>query len=106
MPPRSQGLTSHYPLKMKPEERAIVDRTQAIFTEAGLNPSLNEVLRHLIRRAEIPIPRTLGEGVKTLQEHTRDCEDCEPYTPPRCLDGLYLRELNRWVSNGDGGAPG
>jgi hypothetical protein len=106
--PKYEGTTSHYPLKMTPEERAIVDRQQAIFKEAGVTDlSVNKVLRHLIRRAELPVPRTVGEGMAELQRHVESCEDgCQPFRPPRCPDGLYLRELNHWVSTEGAEAPG
>jgi hypothetical protein len=97
MPPKSKGRTSQIPLRMRPEERAIVERLQAWGAAAGLSPSpsLNDVLCHLIRRAELPVSRTVSEGMAAIQAHAESCEDCEPYRPPRCLDGVYLRELNQ-----------
>jgi hypothetical protein len=98
MPPKSKGRTSHFALKMRPEERAIVERVQAWGAEAGLAPSLNDVLCHLIRRAELPVPHTVAEGMAAIRAHWADCSDCESYRPPRCLDGVYLRELNQRAS--------
>jgi hypothetical protein len=96
-----------FPARFADPERAIVERLQAEFGEAGLQRvSLNDVVRHLIRRAEIAVPRTPSEGMAALQAHAEACEECEPYQPPRCLDGVYLRELNRRVSAAASGAPG
>lgn len=94
MAPKSKGLTYGTRLRTTEHERAIVESVQSVFKDAGLAPSLNDVLRHLIRRAEIPIPRTPAEGFAAILAHAQECPDCEPYQPPRCLDGLYIRELN------------
>lgn len=86
---------------MADDERATVEQVQAAAEEAGLTVSLNDVIRHLIRRASVPRPPSLRDGIRALKEHAVACDACEPYRPPRCLDGLYLRELNAERSNGD-----
>lgn len=95
MPPKSKGLTYATRLRTTEEERVAVERVQAWAAVAGLAVSLNDVVRHLIRRAEITVPRTEGDGLAAIMAHGESCPDCQPYQPPRCLDGLYLRELNR-----------
>jgi hypothetical protein len=98
--PKGKGRTSAFALKMRPEERAIVERVQAWGVEAGLDPSpsLNDILCHLVRRAEIPVPLSSAEALTAIEEHWETCPDCESYRPPRCLDGLYLREMNKRAS--------
>jgi len=93
-----------FPLRMAEAERAEVERIQAAAVEAGLTDvSLNDVIRHLIRRVSIPRGRTSAECMSELKEHAIVCPDCEPARPPRCLDGLYLRELNAAAWNAERG---
>jgi hypothetical protein len=99
MPPKSKGLTYATRLRTTEAEREIVAQVQTSAAEAGLAVSLNDVLRHLIRRAEIHVPCTAAEGMEAIRAHWAECDDCESHRPPRCLDGLYLRELNRGVSS-------
>lgn len=100
--PASKGLTKGLPLRMTDEERDLVDQLQASYAAAGVTASLNDVLRHLIRRTEIPLPKTTAEGHAMINAHWATCRDCEAHRPPRCLDGLYLRELNRDRSSSGG----
>lgn len=102
MPPKSKGRTSQFALKMRPEERTIAEGVQEWGAEAGLAPSLNDVFCHLIRRAELPVPRTAAEGLAALRAHWEACDVCEAHRPPRCLDGLYLRDLNKRMSCAQG----
>ncbi|WP_399559085.1 hypothetical protein OG762_52350 (plasmid) [Streptomyces sp. NBC_01136] len=97
---KAKGRTSAFALKMRPEERTIAERVQAWAAAAGLAVSLNDVFCHLIRRAEIPVPLSPGEGLAGIHAHWADCPDCESYRGPQCLDGLYLRELNKRASSG------
>jgi hypothetical protein len=87
---------------MRPDERTIAEGVQEWGAEAGLAPSLNDVFCHLIRRAQLPIPRTAAEGMEAIRAHWADCADCESHRPPRCLDGLYLRDLNKRISSAPG----
>jgi hypothetical protein len=95
MPPKSKGLTYATRLRTTEAERASAERVQAWAVEAGLSVSLNDALRHLIRRADVPVPLSPTEGLAAIAAHWETCPDCESYRPPRCLDGLYLRELNK-----------
>jgi len=102
MQSKSKAGLRGFPLRMAEDERAVVERVQSDAAEAGvMGASLNDVIRHLIRRAEIPRPRSVREGIEALQNHAVSCDMCEPYRPPRCLDGLYLRELNAEACDAD-----
>jgi hypothetical protein len=98
MPPKSKGLTYATRLRTTEDERAIAERVRVSAVEAGLSVSLNDALRHLIRRAGVPVPLTGSEGMAAIRAHWAACSECESHRPPRCLDGLYLRELNRRAS--------
>lgn len=91
MPRVKQGLTERYPLKMQPAERALLEREQTTAEMAGLTVSLNEVIRHLVRRASMPLPRTEQEARAAVEQHFAVCQVCEPCARPRCLDSLYVQ---------------
>lgn len=84
-----------FPLRLAKPERATVERIQAEAKKAGVTASLNDVIRHLIARADVPVPMSTGEGLAAIQAHWEECTVCESHRPPRCLDGLYLRDMNR-----------
>lgn len=103
MPTKSKADLRGFPLRLADDERGTVEAVRGWFKEnAGLSLSLNDVLRHLVRRAEIGIPRTSADGIRALQNHTAACEVCQPYQPPRCPDGIYMREQNRMLSERQG----
>lgn len=102
MPP-SKGLSKALHLRMTAEERAILDRVQASFDGVGVSASLNDVIRHLIRVAEIPIPATVDEARHAVMAHKAECADCRDSKKPRCPDGVYVRrEYQRHLGLRDG----
>jgi hypothetical protein len=103
MAPRSKGLTSHYALKMRPEEREIIERVQASLAAVGVTASLNDVLRHLVRAAEIPRPADVGEAQGAWLAHQSECDDCKGHRTPQCPDGVLIRrEYQRHLGLRDG----
>lgn len=92
-----------FPLRMDPEERAIVERVQASFAAVGVTASLNDVLRHLIRAAEIPIPATAEEAHAAFLAHQEQCDACRDHRRPQCTDGVLVRrEYQRHLGLRDG----
>lgn len=91
MPPKSKGLTYATRLRTTESERATVAAIQAAAAEAGIAASLNDVIRHLVRRACLPPARTEADARAAIVAHWDNCPDCDPSTVPRCLDGLHLQ---------------
>lgn len=108
MPPKSKGITSHFPLKMTPSERAVVEFLRMELEEAGIEASLNDVIRHRIRVAEFPPVFTVEAARAATQEHWRICEVCGPLRPAACPDGFWLfrRQLEARRALGEVGADG
>jgi hypothetical protein len=92
-----------YPLRSTEDERAIVERVQASAAAVGVTASLNDVLRHLIRTAEIPIPANEEEARAAWMAHQAECDECRGQRRPQCLDGIYhRREYQRHLGLRDG----
>lgn len=102
----SKGLTKAMPLRMTDEERATIERLRDEMIEAGLDASLNDVLRHLIRRAQMTPPLTEPAAREAIVAHWVTCPHCDATAAPRCLDGLHLqRTYAQVVSAPIGGSP-
>jgi hypothetical protein len=91
MPPKSKGLTYHTRLRTTEDEKSAVDAVQADAAQAGIAASLNDVIRHLIRRSQVSPPRSEAEARAAIVAHWGTCPDCDARTKPLCLDGLYLQ---------------
>jgi hypothetical protein len=76
---------------MTQAERSTVEALQAEATEAGLTVSLNDVIRHMIRRSQMSPPRSEPEARAAIVAHWGECPHCDATTKPLCLDGLYLQ---------------
>lgn len=93
----SERIDSKFPLRMTPSERATVEGVQAEAAAAGIKDvSLNDVIRHLIRRATTPGPLNEFQARLAISDHWVSCEVCERTdTPealvPKCLDGLSVQ---------------
>jgi hypothetical protein len=83
-------LELSFRLRMTKPERAEVEAVQAEGKAAGLAPSLNDAIRHLIRRPSLPPAYSLAEARDASMAHHRVCDRCGPLRPAQCLDGLYL----------------
>lgn len=105
MPVKSHGITSHYPLKMRPEERAVAEQVQRVYARYGVEMSLNEAFRHLIRRGAIVLAHTPEQSRRQIAEHSKACPDCELESEAfRCPDGLYLHRNHQRVVQAHSGA--
>lgn len=103
MTTKGATLTYHTRLRATPEERAILERVQESLAAVGVAASLNDVLRHLIRAAEIPIPADAVEARDALLAHQADCAPCKSSKTPRCPDGIFIRrEFQRHLGVRDG----
>ncbi len=106
MPLKSKGITSHYPLKMTPEERALLEQARQVYKAGGgMELSLNDMVRHLIRRAGMPLGLTPDETHAQIAQHASACPDCELEAEAfRCPDGFYLYRNHRRVLRAHSGA--
>jgi hypothetical protein len=93
---RPKHLEKSFLTRMNGQEREIIERVQASFEAVGVAVSLNDVVRHLIRAAEIPRPADLEEAEAAWAEHREDCGECAGCRRPKCPDGVLIRrELQR-----------
>jgi hypothetical protein len=98
MPP-SKGLTRKILLRMTEEERDLVAKVQTLYGYHGVEMSMNDTVRHLIRRAGIVLASTVEESYGAIRTHCETCPHCELDVTPdremdpkkfRCPEGLYL----------------
>jgi hypothetical protein len=86
-----KGATSKYPLRMTPEERELLELVRTVYGKEGVEMSLNDTLRHLIRRGGIVLRHTPDEALAQIREHCDTCPDCDLQADkPSCPEGLYL----------------
>jgi hypothetical protein len=91
-------LTRQIPLRMNDAERALLEEVQRVYGEAGVEMSLNDTLRHLLRRAGIVLAHTPDESAAQIREHCEGCEHCELEADRYgCPEGLYLSRNHRRV---------
>jgi hypothetical protein len=112
MPP-SKGLTRKTHLRMTEEERDLVAKVQGLYGWHGVEMSLNDTIRHLIRRAGIVLASTVEESYGAIRTHCAACPDCQLEVTPdreldsekfRCPEGLYLYRSYRRVWRAHAGA--
>lgn len=91
---------------MTDEERKLIETVQEVYGKSGVQLSLNDVVRHLVRRAGIVVAHTPAESEAQLREHAQSCPLCdfdeESY---KCPEGLYLYRTHRRVVRAHPGAP-
>jgi hypothetical protein len=98
MPPKIKGATHVMSVRMTPSERALVEQVQTVYGSVGIEMSLNEVIRHLIRRAAIVLTHTPAAAEAAVREHCADCPLCDLETMGfGCPEGLYLYRSFRRV---------
>jgi hypothetical protein len=96
--PAPKGLTKQLPLRMTDEERALLAEVQQVYGAHGVEMSLNDTARHLIRRAGIILAHTPGESTLQLREHCDGCEHCDMRAESfKCPEGLFLYRNHRRV---------
>jgi hypothetical protein len=89
--PAPKGLTKQLPLRMTDDERKLIETVQEVYGREGITLSLNDTVRHLIRRAGIVLAHSREAAEDQIREHCDGCPlcDCEAVTYG-CPDGLYL----------------
>lgn len=103
MTTKTEALSYHTRLRAMPEEREILARVQESLAAVGVAASLNDVIRHLIRAAEIPIPANQDEARVAHLAHKAECDDCRDHKTPQCPDGVLIRrEYQRQMGLRDG----
>jgi hypothetical protein len=82
-----------FPLRTTADERDTIEAIQTDAANNGITASLNDVIRHLVRRSrfELRPPATEPDARAVIMAHWKVCPDCDPKENPRCLDGLYLQ---------------
>lgn len=83
---------------MTDAERALIAEVQEVYGRHGVELSLNDVVRHLVRRAGIVVAHTPADAVAQVREHCEECGQCdieeESFT---CPEGLFLYRNYRRV---------
>ncbi|WP_367575291.1 hypothetical protein [Streptomyces griseoaurantiacus] len=92
---------------MTDSERALLTEVQEVYGRAGVQMSLNDVARHLIRRAGIILSPTVDGAEKAVLAHRAGCTPCEEAAPEKagCPEGLYLLRHYRRVIRAHGDTP-
>lgn len=101
----SKGLTRAQTLRMTDEERALIETVQDVYGRAGVRMTLNDTVRHLIRRAAI-VPACTVEGAQAaVKEHRESCSECAGQTGSKfgCPEGVYLHRNRQRVVRAHGG---
>ena len=89
--PVPKGLTKQLPLRMTDDERALIERVQEVYGREGVTLSLNDTVRHLIRRAGVVLAHTREDAEDQIRGHCEGCEACDCEAAKYgCPDGLYL----------------
>lgn len=80
------------PFRHDDEERALLVEVQRVYGGYGLELSLNDVLRHLVRRAGIVLTHTPTESREALRVHYDECKLCAEAESGKfgCPEGVYL----------------
>jgi hypothetical protein len=87
----SKGLTSPYALKMRPDERELLEEVQRVYGLHGIEMSLNDTIRHLIRRGSIVLAHIPDEAAAQIRKHAAGCGSCDVLANEyKCPEGLFL----------------
>lgn len=94
----SKGLTRKTHLRMTEKERELLTKVQGLYGWHGVEMSLNDTIRHLIRRAGIVLAHTVEESFAAIRAHCETCPHCEVDASAGeldakrfgCPEGLYL----------------
>jgi hypothetical protein len=99
MQPKIKGATSPFPLRLTPDERALVETVREVYGHAGVEMSLNDTIRHLVRRGGIVPAHTPDAAWAQICEHANGCSDCDAENERiACPEGLFLYRNWRRVS--------
>jgi hypothetical protein len=95
----SKGLTRQQLLRMTEDERTLIETVREVYGREGIEMSLNDTLRHLVRRAEIVLACTVDGAEAAVRDHRASCPECAGLPDERfgCPDGVYLHRNYRRV---------
>ncbi len=101
----SKGLTKQMPLRMTEDERKLIETVQDVYGRHGVRMSLNDTVRHLIRRGAIVLPCTVDGAEAAVRDHKESCSECAGRTGEEfgCPEGVYLHRNYRRVVRAHGG---
>ncbi|MFJ3540383.1 hypothetical protein ACIPQA_33690 [Streptomyces sp. NPDC090109] len=90
--PAPKGLTKQLPLRMTDDERQLIETVQEVYGRHGVQMSLNDTVRHLVRRGAIVLACTVDGAEAAVRDHRESCADCAGRTGDDfgCPDGVYL----------------
>lgn len=92
---------------MTDEERALIDTVQDVYGRMGVKLSLNDVVRHLVRRAGIVVAHTPDAAEAQVREHCAGCDGCDFDAESfKCPEGLFLFRTYRRVLQAHRGTKG
>lgn len=96
--PAPKGLTKQLPLRMTDAERELIETVQEVYGRHGVVLSLNDTVRHLVRRAGIVVAHTPKESARQLREHCDGCAHCDLAEESfKCPEGLFFYRTYRRV---------
>lgn len=86
-------------------ERALIETVQEVYGREGVQMSLNDTVRHLIRRGAIVLACTVEGAQGAVSEHRKSCAECASRTGEEfgCPEGVYLHRNFRRVARAHGG---
>lgn len=104
----SKGLTKKLHLRMTDGERELIDTVQKVYQGHGIEMSLNDTVRHLIRRGAIVLACTVEGAEAAVKDHRESCSECAGRTGDDfgCPDGVYLHRNYRRVVRAHAGPTG
>jgi hypothetical protein len=94
------------PLRTTEDERTLIETVQDVYgRHHGVQMSLNDTVRHLIRRGAIVLACTVDGAEAAVREHRESCADCAGRTGEDfgCPEGVYLHRNYRRVLSVHGG---
>jgi hypothetical protein len=103
--PAPKGLTKQLPLRMTDDERTTIETVQRLYGHYGVVLSLNDTVRHLVRRAAIVVAHTVEGAREQVAEHIEGCALCTASGKFGCPEGLYLYRNFRRVTRAHAGIP-
>lgn len=93
-----KNLTVQMRLRLTADERELLETVHRVYGDQGVPMSLNDTLRHLIRRGAIVLPHTPDEATGSIRAHAETCKLCDfPSERYACPEGLYLYRNYRRV---------
>ncbi|NUO44664.1 MAG: hypothetical protein HOV82_21850 [Streptomyces sp.] len=90
---------------MTEDERKLIEAVQRVYGLHGVEMSLNDTVRHLIRRGAIVLACTPEGAEAAVIEHRESCSECAGRTGDEfgCPEGVYLHRNRQRVVRAHGG---